>query len=286
MRDIDIAESRRNRSIFFAIGLIVGVAASMLLLVWSVPGFRYPPYQQDRYQNATNHQTGENNPVIRPSFWETYTTPTDTYAQWIMAALSILATGASIWAVWLVRSTLEAATHANQIMRAEQRPWLTLRREITCDFNVKEIDSSSAKGKIYRFHTYLRWRFKIKNMGKSPAFGVKLKPKIIAAESVWQAQGMFRQFVSTLDHSSETQSEYTIFPEEDDGFGFGEMVTAVEYDSEVEATFYLLVAIVYRSQENDIVGIEARLLQITFDHRVFGPWRPKLLEHTTDRVTQ
>ncbi|MDF3154782.1 hypothetical protein P3C58_22645 [Mesorhizobium sp. XAP10] len=104
--------NKGHKGAVFATGLIIGVAISIIFLVWAFPGFRNPTYQQERYYNAHNDQNGEYNPVIRPSFWETYTTPTDTYAQWIMAALSVVATGVSAWAVWLVRDTLKLNQNA------------------------------------------------------------------------------------------------------------------------------------------------------------------------------
>ena len=117
----------------FAIGLVSGVGLSAAFLVWSFPGFRYPTYQEERYRHATNRQTGEPNPVVRPSFWETYTIPADTYAQWLMATLSIVATVVSAWAVFLVRNSLdlnrratEAAVAANEqsrkLFEIENRP--------------------------------------------------------------------------------------------------------------------------------------------------------------------
>lgn len=118
------AMSRGNRGAIFAVGLIIGVAATLLFLAWSFPGFRNPTYQDKRYSYATNDKTGEDNPVVRPSFWETYTSPADTYAQWIMAVLSFAATGVSLWAVILVRNSLELnrrATKAAEDAVAETR---------------------------------------------------------------------------------------------------------------------------------------------------------------------
>ncbi|MDX8500056.1 hypothetical protein RFM99_16740 [Mesorhizobium sp. VK4C] len=98
--------SQRNRFSDAALGVIVGVGIALLFLVWAFPGFRDPAYQQDRYQHAKNSETGKDNPVVRPSLWETYTSPTDTYAQWIAAFSALFSVGVSIWAVRLVRDTL------------------------------------------------------------------------------------------------------------------------------------------------------------------------------------
>lgn len=99
--------SQRNRFTDAALGVVVGVGFALLFLVWAFPGFRNPAYQQDRYQHSQNSKTGQNNTVVRPSLWETYTSPTDTYAQWIAAFSALFSVGVSIWAVRLVRDTLE-----------------------------------------------------------------------------------------------------------------------------------------------------------------------------------
>lgn len=100
---------KRGRGTFFAIGLVIGCGIASLFLVWSFPGFRNPTYQDQRYGHAYNYDTGENNPVVRPSFWETYTSPTDTYAQWIMAILAVAATIVTAVGVYLVYRTLREA---------------------------------------------------------------------------------------------------------------------------------------------------------------------------------
>jgi hypothetical protein len=98
---------KRDRFADIALGLVVGLGIDLLFLVWTVPGFRNPTYTEIGHQHADKAKGEDEKPVQAPSFWRTYTTPQDTYAQWIMAALSFFATGISVWAVWLVRDTLE-----------------------------------------------------------------------------------------------------------------------------------------------------------------------------------
>lgn len=163
--------SQRNKYAFGAIGLVLGVGLALLFLVWSFPGFRNPAYQQDRYRNAKNSETGEVNPVTRPSIWETYTSPTDTYAQWIMAILSLVATSVSIWAVWLVRNTLEetrsatkAAEGAVEITRKMGRA--QTRAYIHIDvIELREVNSE--------FGSYI-W-IGCRNFGQTPARCVNIK---------------------------------------------------------------------------------------------------------------
>lgn len=104
--------SKHDRGVFFAIGLVVGIAIAFVFFVWSVPGFRNPPYQPVGYSNTENPETGDYKPIVGSSFWEIYTSPSDSYAQWIMAVFSIAATGVSIWAVRLLRDTLIATRAA------------------------------------------------------------------------------------------------------------------------------------------------------------------------------
>ncbi|MBM2711059.1 hypothetical protein JQK88_07315 [Mesorhizobium caraganae] len=175
---------KSKKSAVFAVGLFAGVALAFLFLVWAFPGFRNPTYQQERYQHEKNDENGKDNPVVRPSIWETYTSPTDTYAQWIAAISAIASFGVSIWAVRLVRDTLElnrAATEAainasnasmeanrdaKELFAAEQRPWLSLRRP--------EISAAISDGSVQVY-----FKAKAENIGDSPAFQAELKTQML-----------------------------------------------------------------------------------------------------------
>lgn len=163
---------------------MVGVGIALLFLVWAFPGFRNPAYQQDRYQHAKNSETGKDNPVVRPSLWETYTSPTDTYAQWIAAFSALFSVGVSVWAVWLVRSTLElnrdatkAAVEANQLSRevfiADQRAWI--------EIEAVEIISPLTWNRENR-EGRLTIRFTVKNTGRTLAKGAWIRAEFISFE--------------------------------------------------------------------------------------------------------
>ncbi|UDL88854.1 hypothetical protein LGH82_27710 [Mesorhizobium sp. PAMC28654] len=109
--------SNRNRFADAALGVVFGVGIALLFLVWTVPGFRDPADPEVRKQYNANVQGGNNDPVKPEGFWKTYTTPSDTYAQWVAAISAALGLGVSIWAVRLVRDTLDlnrASTKAAQ----------------------------------------------------------------------------------------------------------------------------------------------------------------------------
>lgn len=97
---------KRNRMADAALGLVVGLGIALLFLVWADPGFRHPPDSQIGKQHADNTRDGDDQPIQSPGFWKTYTTPTDTYAQWVAAFSALFSVAVSIWAVRLVRNTL------------------------------------------------------------------------------------------------------------------------------------------------------------------------------------
>ncbi|MBZ0163417.1 MAG: hypothetical protein K8H74_11970 [Notoacmeibacter sp.] len=270
---------------------------SIFLLVWSFPGFRNPTYQQERYYNAQDHETGEDNPVIRPSLWETYTTPSDTYAQWIMACLSVVATGFSVWAVLLVRQTLDesrkstdaavsaskAATRSNELARAEHRPWLTIRRKYKSLFSVLKMGADDRR---FDYEVRMIWRCKIVNLGKTPAFGIKTRNRIICSSSYSNAASQFRAFANSIDAEGDARSENTIFPGDKDYVVAFESYAKVTCDGDRRPRFYLMSALSYRTPESDIIGFEARLIGIEFDDDTFGPWCAELVEYVAARITR
>ncbi len=168
--------SQHNKYAFGAIGFVLGVGLALVFLVWSFPGFRNPTYQQDRLYNAKNIETGEDNPVIRPSFWEVYTSPTDTYAQWIMAILSIVATGVSVWAVWLVRNTLEetrAATKAAIDASDSAREALGAERAWILMLGQSIYHGKNAIHNDVVYDELIGFALRFQNFGRTPAINVK-----------------------------------------------------------------------------------------------------------------
>lgn len=164
--------AKRDKFAYVALGLVAGLAISLLLLVWSVPGFRNPTYHQERQEHVQYKSGGLDDPVIVTGFWSRYATPQDTYAQWIMAALSIVATGFSMWAVLLVRGTLNETRRqvhaAEKAFFYDQRPWIDF--EI---FNYSFDALPSGRAVICGI--------KIRNIGKSPAFAVLIGSSTMTA---------------------------------------------------------------------------------------------------------
>lgn len=103
--------------------------------------------------------------------WEIYFTPKDTYAQWLMAALTVFATAFSFGAFLQINKTLGLTREANDIARKntelERRAWLVI--------ETPEISAVSVPDFIYedgKMHCSAQWTVNIKNVGNTPALMV------------------------------------------------------------------------------------------------------------------
>lgn len=90
---------RRDRGALVALGMAL---LAIVLASW----FSQPPnsanaQQKQPYASANQDSADRSETIMWPEF-----SPSDTYAQWIMAILSLIATGISAWAVVLIRDTL------------------------------------------------------------------------------------------------------------------------------------------------------------------------------------
>lgn len=180
-----------------------------------------------------------------------------------------------------------AANRSNDIARAELRPWLTLLRETKCIFSVMERDPSSEFGQKYPFYGTLKWKYRVKNKGKSPGFGLRVRTKLNCFRSFFDAHIAFQRFISEIDYAYETNTEETIFPDETTGMITQELTSFLEWPGGSDKPkFYFMIVIVYRSQESDVLGIEARLVQVSYDDLSLGPWSGSLLEIASSRVTR
>jgi len=287
--------SKRAWSTGFAIGLGVGVGIALIFLVWSFPGFRNPTYQQDRYSYAQNDETGEDNPVVRPSIWEVYTKPTDTYAQWIMAFLSIVATGVSVWAVWLVRNTLEhtrlatkAAVDTAEITQnalfAQERPWLTLEFRMGGGLERNEREWSTGTEGIVII---------VKNIGKTTAVDVTINAKLIFWPIIpFAQQGMIWQFANKylVDENMPIPGPIHIFPGVTETVSRGVHAPVNEVDELRSSThsvlyhFAILACVSYRTVL-DRPGTERKLTVVGKDVYKFRDGSDRFIDLFRGEVT-
>lgn len=212
-----------------------------------------------------------------------------------LAALFITAVGALF--VWLTlrqgKSGLEAAIAAakaanlgNAIARAELRPWVTLRRKVRCQFFCSDLEPGTEALEKFSGRVYLRWKGDLENVGRTPAFGIRTKQKIFFCRTIEEARRSFEGFVDSGDFEWDTQSENTIFAGERLKNRFSECRQLIPICEEERPWMFLFFAVMYRSQENDIRGVEGRMLAISYAQGTYGPWPAKLLEMADHRITR
>ncbi len=82
-------------------------------------------------------------------------------------------------------SAARSANEANRILRAERRPWVTLRRDTECDFFESDRGFSVA------------WNHDFENLGRSPAYDLRLRTKAIKTGSLLGLREMLSHFVES-----------------------------------------------------------------------------------------
>jgi hypothetical protein len=128
--------SDRNRYGYTAFGFVLGFSVAVLILVWAIPEFHYPPYRQSSQQTYSQVSQNERSEKDSEHYWipalSGYVFTEDSLAQWLMAALGIAATVISALAlVWLKKTwdqtkrtadaafqAIDTARKANEIAQA------------------------------------------------------------------------------------------------------------------------------------------------------------------------
>lgn len=220
------------------------------------------------------------------------------WAFWMFVVSAFMA-GLTTVGVWFIYKTLEAtrdtlneagkttaaANKTNEIMYAERRPWVTIRREINAILTLRTLEGEAKKAG-YSCVGFLRWQFHPENVGNSPAFGFYTKQNLACVASFEEARSGLNNFVDSVDVDWQTKSESTIFPGETALFRESEVSSALTLTPSNGNYLVLYHGIFYRSQESDISGVEARVLFVEFDKSQLGPWTVKLLEMGRDRITR
>ncbi|TIL28791.1 hypothetical protein [Mesorhizobium sp.] len=164
--------SQRNRFADVALGLVGGLGFALLFLIWAVPGFRDPTYQKIGQPNTADGIQGHDEPVV--GIWEAYTSPEDTYAQWIAAFAALGGVGVSFWAVRLVRDTLavnrKATDIAERMLLDVERPHLFI-ENVGAYVALLQEWFDLPEGKIPMPEV----NYTIKNYGRTPAIVVEIR---------------------------------------------------------------------------------------------------------------
>lgn len=152
-------------------------------------------------------------------------------------------------------SAAEAANEANRILRAEQRPWVTLRWTVEC-----EVEDRGRTCNI-------KWNYDFENMGNSPAHNVWLDWEIYRFD--WARVGAGQAGVHDITRRAKQRhpvaSPKTLFPREKTEFlRHDDWNGGMTVYGEDAGQLFLCVCLIYSLDPlNTSVGCEARALVMT-----------------------
>lgn len=154
----------------FALGVVVGGGITLNLVLWSA----YPPIDKITDPTAINGNS-EAHPTIQ--FWDwlinTFITPSDSIAQWAMAALSLAAVFLLWWTLQASRATLKVsqdmANETTRIGEAQVKPYL--------GFDVKSGNVIAGQP--------IQFQIDITNYGASPAFDFACASTAVIRNANW-----------------------------------------------------------------------------------------------------
>lgn len=177
------------------------------------------------------------------------------WAFWMLGitTLTTIITGTGVYFVaQTLNATSETLTEmraSNQIMRDEQRAWMTYDRELGCTLHVNEQSMR------------LEYNGKMMNWGKSPAFSVRTQLKVITCD-FFNYHGQLNEFTNDLISKAEKiQTKVSIFPHETPEYS--KILSATRMES-VKEYLFLLVGISYRlrNSSDSELGFDVRLYEI------------------------
>jgi len=209
------------------------------------------------------------------------------YMLYVSAVTAIVTFFGVIYVAKTLRATsdtLSVANEANQIMRDEGRPWVTLSREADCNF----FDRGGYQGE-------LSWNFNLKNKGKTPAHSINFDVRAIKGKRVTVGLGELRQFAAHCVAEHSGQSVPILFPGEKTEFvrfqgAMGTTYSIKDGRKEVVEGDYvtILFCLTYRIglEEDGEIGIEARAFSIDQKQNTIGPWGSRMLEFADQRIVQ
>ncbi|RWQ21160.1 hypothetical protein [Mesorhizobium sp.] len=212
-------------------------------------------------------------------------------ASWALAllvvsgVLGVLTLIVTVVGVIFVRNTLEAtrlgtkaavdaaeaAIHNNTIIQAEQRPWVTLERQIQCEFS-----ASGNKGMC-------KWKYGILNRGKLPAQRVRVNQKLVRGGLSHPLEDAFRAFVDEARANALKRSGMVVFASDSASHDTTSMTGGVFEQPGNE--YALFVCVTY--QHAGGVGIDANLLGINASQAPNAlPPQYELLSFSGERVVE
>lgn len=239
----------------FAVGLIIGVASTLIIVVYGEALYqlikcisgsedycRYAPHEGQR----------------EPEWWywaRWFFKAEDTVAQWFMAIFTVVATVILLFTLNAANQTnraaigaAQAAQDANELIRNEQRPWLKVSLAPMSGFKIIEGDLRAIVD------------LKAENIGKSPAVDVQFHWQAYRSNGFAPRQVVHNFLIGWARSPAFNIGTRVIFPGESDGLG-GDLTfeTITEHD---DGSYYLVFGVTYRMDGADWFGHTIELHQI------------------------
>jgi hypothetical protein len=278
---------------YFALGLTVGLFSAIIFGLFISSGYQPDTqlaYAVDQGSNHTNQCGNGNEPVWGPWFGLCFGLY-DSIAQWMIMVFTIVAAvllyGTLIQANKTNLAAIKAATTAsetNQILRDEQRPWVALERDLTCEFS----DLGHA-GKI-------SWNYDLENKSLGLAHDIKVDWVIIKRHHFQNMGNQLREYLDEIiSKQQRSQNMAVLFPRERTKYikyRFSGVTRYREDRFSGDPTFFgegthfmLMVCVTYRlSAKSDEFGFDVRMFGIERPPEFIGPWGHTILEYSNARL--
>lgn len=170
----------------------------------------------------------------------------------------------------------EAANDANRIARDEQRPWVVIEREITCDFTDR-----GAGGTIF-------WNYDFINKGKSPAYDIYFTSKIIRRNDLFHMREELTDYVNSILGRRAHRNNAILFAGDRANYERYRASTSSRFDGNQageEQYIMLMACVTYRlSPGAEVWGYDARMFSVEPHKRFIGPFGHTILEFGSARV--
>lgn len=206
---------------------------------------------------------------------------------WATVAVGSITAGVTGLGVWYVAQTLSAtsatlaaANKANEIMRDEQRPWVSLSRDVECDL----FESS--------WGVRVAWNYNLENFGRSPAHQIRLKCKAVRTDYLSGLGEELEALVQSEIGQSRLTDTPVLFP--------GKKTENWRYHSDFGLSFtphkedvsghhtIVLICLTYRhgTSTDAETGVEARVMGFEERKDTIGPFGHKMLEYANFRIVR
>ena len=216
----------------------------------------YQAFQTERDTNRAEEDVGAQQYMAKAGFW-----------LWLVGWMQALAAVGGIYYIArtldLTADTAKAAVEANDLMRAEQRPWLSVELE-----RVVELLGKSDAGQPGRNLIAANIKPTIENFGKTPTLAAReyfeiqpIEPRFGNAKSL---DDFVRECIAKFT-SDDTQFVYRAFPEKSIKLPGAYVIASEPYDPDLRppSIFEILCCVVYKSGNDSTVSHTATLYLAT-----------------------